>query len=305
MAPVGQVLGRELFSKTKMCKFHRAGKCAKGEQCPWAHDPSELQAAPDLRCTKLCKELIATGQCTNPDCNFAHNKEEWRTAACATDAVTHSASTDHVPAKKISVSKALDVGKTSTMETSTMDVPKSVPSSLRSDAPGFIPMNFNAEAPALVPMRLPLGLQGCAPYSLGYPSLHRQETESDGSSTHDIKLDGDTPISQILALSLAPKQKSSPPMFSPPPGLERCTPYSPTLGYTGFHRAESVSDSSSNDGMKQMDGNTPISEILAMSTSLDKRSSNRQHLKTDFASFSTAGSLADLLLSPEETPLLY
>jgi len=211
MAPVGQVLGRDLFSKTKMCKFHRAGKCAKGRQCPWAHDPSELQVAPDLRCTKICKELISTGQCTNVDCKFAHTKEEWRTVARTGHGVTQNIQTDlsqrnPVPATKISVSKAIDAGQTSYVH-----VPDFVPPSFGADTPGFVPLNFAAEEPAFVPMLLPPpGLQDCKAYyrSWGYPSLPHDENESDSSSTEDMKIDGDTPISQILALSLAPKERS-------------------------------------------------------------------------------------------------
>jgi len=212
MAPVGQILGRELFSKTKMCKFYRVGKCTKGSQCPWAHDPAELQVAPDLRRTKICKELISTGRCTSADCNFAHSKEEWRTVARTGDGATHNIQTDPsqpnlVSAAKIPVSNAIDAGQTSYVH-----VPDFVPSSLSAAMPGFVPMNFAAEEPAFVPMLSPPpGLQGCEAYcsSWGYPSLLQEDTESDSSSTEDMKIDGNTPISQILALSLAPKKMSS------------------------------------------------------------------------------------------------
>eukprot|EP00930_Biecheleria_cincta_P019467 TRINITY_DN1484_c0_g2_i1.p1 TRINITY_DN1484_c0_g2~~TRINITY_DN1484_c0_g2_i1.p1 ORF type:complete len:238 (-),score=42.52 TRINITY_DN1484_c0_g2_i1:577-1290(-) len=215
MAPVGQVLGWELFSKTKMCKFHRAGKCSKGTQCPWAHDPSELQTAPDLRCTKLCKELISTGRCTTADCRFAHSKEEWRTVPRAGHGVTHKILTNlsqqnPVPAVKIFVGKAIDAGQTSKVRMRDF-----VPPPLSADAPGFFPMNFAAEEPAFVSMvSPPPGLQGSQAYSPrwgypGYPSFPPGDSESDSSSTHDTKIDGDTPILHILALSLAPKQRSS------------------------------------------------------------------------------------------------
>eukprot|EP00930_Biecheleria_cincta_P019468 TRINITY_DN1484_c0_g3_i1.p1 TRINITY_DN1484_c0_g3~~TRINITY_DN1484_c0_g3_i1.p1 ORF type:complete len:243 (-),score=46.62 TRINITY_DN1484_c0_g3_i1:523-1251(-) len=216
MAPVGQVLGRELFSKTKMCKFDRAGKCAKGRQCPWAHDPSELRTVPDLRCTKLCKELISTGRCTKADCSFAHNKEEWRTVPRAGDGVAHKILTNlsqqnPVPAVKISVSKAIDAGQISKVR-----VPDFVPPVLSADAPGFVPMNFAAAEPAFVPMvSPPPGLQdGQQAYSpswgyQGYPSFSPADSEFDSSSSHETKIDGDTPISQILALSLAPKARFS------------------------------------------------------------------------------------------------
>jgi len=68
------------FSKTKLCRFELLGMCAKGTQCPFAHGGLEMKPLPDLRCTKLCKELISTGQCNLPGCTFAHNREELRAA---------------------------------------------------------------------------------------------------------------------------------------------------------------------------------------------------------------------------------
>jgi hypothetical protein len=70
----------EQLTKTKMCRFAPLGKCTKGAACPFAHNRLELTVQPDLRCTKLCKELLQTGQCTNrKNCCYAHNKEELRT----------------------------------------------------------------------------------------------------------------------------------------------------------------------------------------------------------------------------------
>lgn len=34
-----------------------------------------------MRCTKLCRELLATGQCTDPGCMYAHSKHELRNAS--------------------------------------------------------------------------------------------------------------------------------------------------------------------------------------------------------------------------------
>lgn len=69
------------FSKTKMCKFEILGMCAKGEECPFAHGNTELNALPDLRRTKLCKLLIRSGVCTMPDCTYAHSREELRSSS--------------------------------------------------------------------------------------------------------------------------------------------------------------------------------------------------------------------------------
>lgn len=69
------------FSKTKLCRFELLGICAKGPECPFAHGQTELKALPDLRCTKLCRELLSTGQCTTLGCSYAHTKQELRSAA--------------------------------------------------------------------------------------------------------------------------------------------------------------------------------------------------------------------------------
>jgi hypothetical protein len=66
------------FSKTKMCKFFRVGKCTKGTQCPFAHQQCDLRKQPDLRCTKFCQAFIDQGVCLDPRCTFAHSKEELR-----------------------------------------------------------------------------------------------------------------------------------------------------------------------------------------------------------------------------------
>jgi len=67
-----------IFSKTKMCKFHILGMCAKGDGCKFAHHKDELNPVPDLSRTKLCKTLISTGSCEDPHCSYAHSREELR-----------------------------------------------------------------------------------------------------------------------------------------------------------------------------------------------------------------------------------
>jgi len=68
----------QVFSRTKMCKFHILGVCTKGEDCHFAHIRDDLELLPDLYRTKLCKTLINTGKCDDPNCQYAHNKEEMR-----------------------------------------------------------------------------------------------------------------------------------------------------------------------------------------------------------------------------------
>lgn len=66
------------LAKTKMCKFHSVGKCAKGPHCPFAHTSVELRPTPDLRKTKLCMTMKQTGRCDDEKCTFAHSKKELR-----------------------------------------------------------------------------------------------------------------------------------------------------------------------------------------------------------------------------------
>lgn len=66
------------FRKTTMCKFEIMGLCRKGAQCPYAHDPAELQKRPDLSCTKICPEFTKTGRCSQADCSYAHSADELR-----------------------------------------------------------------------------------------------------------------------------------------------------------------------------------------------------------------------------------
>ncbi|KAF4677766.1 hypothetical protein FOL47_010359 [Perkinsus chesapeaki] len=72
---------REVFSKTRMCKFYLRGQCKHGSDCGYAHDWSELRQAPDLRKTKMC-QLYRKGQCPNgADCAYAHSRDELRATA--------------------------------------------------------------------------------------------------------------------------------------------------------------------------------------------------------------------------------
>ncbi|EER10779.1 hypothetical protein Pmar_PMAR000823 [Perkinsus marinus ATCC 50983] len=47
--PGGGVPHRELYRKTRMCKYFLQGYCVHGDQCDHAHDVSELRHLPDMR----------------------------------------------------------------------------------------------------------------------------------------------------------------------------------------------------------------------------------------------------------------
>lgn len=67
----------DFLHKTEMCKFYPKGKCTRGEECNFAHDPSELKVKPDLLKTRLCRSFIKSGFCRSAaDCKFAHGLHE-------------------------------------------------------------------------------------------------------------------------------------------------------------------------------------------------------------------------------------
>jgi hypothetical protein len=57
--------------------YHLQGVCQFGDSCAFAHACDELQGAPDLRKTRLCKTFV-DGRCEDPNCPFAHTEEELR-----------------------------------------------------------------------------------------------------------------------------------------------------------------------------------------------------------------------------------
>lgn len=67
-----------IFLKTTLCRFHVQGMCKRGKSCNFAHTQSEMRQLPDLFRTKRCKPFVETGICNNPDCRFAHHRNERR-----------------------------------------------------------------------------------------------------------------------------------------------------------------------------------------------------------------------------------
>lgn len=73
---------KELFFKTRVCKFYAAGRCKRGKNCTFAHGDTKVQPLPDFYKTRLCATLLRTGQCLNGDqCGYAHSKADIRDSA--------------------------------------------------------------------------------------------------------------------------------------------------------------------------------------------------------------------------------
>merc|ERR1719364_78736 len=68
---------QQLF-KTEMCKFFMQGRCDSGDNCSYAHSPSDLRIKPNLEKTSKCKNIIKFGVCNDESCRFAHSKTEMR-----------------------------------------------------------------------------------------------------------------------------------------------------------------------------------------------------------------------------------
>lgn len=262
-----------------MCRFYRMGKCAKGMQCPWAHEASELKEVPDLRRTRLCKDLITKGRCTKANCNFAHSKAECRSVMHDADRMTVSAvlsGRNSTRGVESSISKDAKAA-----QTHAVDVPESVPVKFNADAPEFIPDRFASEVPAFVPM-----LTASPEVSVDAPEFIPEHFDSE-------------------APAFLPMPSLPPGLPTPPPGLEDYASYSPSWGYPSSSQGESESDCSSHDDIKtediKLDGNTPIADILAL-FSLPKHTFPNPQMSAanKLASISTAGSLVDLHFFPEE-----
>eukprot|EP00928_Gymnodinium_smaydae_P040232 TRINITY_DN27312_c0_g1_i1.p1 TRINITY_DN27312_c0_g1~~TRINITY_DN27312_c0_g1_i1.p1 ORF type:complete len:441 (-),score=57.24 TRINITY_DN27312_c0_g1_i1:84-1406(-) len=68
--------------KTKMCKFHLAGRCSRGRACTFAHDELELRPQLNLFRTRPCAAFMRRGSCNEGEsCRFAHGKQELRQPA--------------------------------------------------------------------------------------------------------------------------------------------------------------------------------------------------------------------------------
>jgi len=71
--------GSQVLDKTKMCKFHARGRCARGKACSFAHGVDELLTAPNLHKTQLCADFARDGQCRRgARCKFAHGVGQLR-----------------------------------------------------------------------------------------------------------------------------------------------------------------------------------------------------------------------------------
>mmetsp|Transcript_81612 Transcript_81612/g.257386 ORF Transcript_81612/g.257386 Transcript_81612/m.257386 type:complete len:384 (-) Transcript_81612:205-1356(-) len=80
MSDESAVASHPIFHKTKMCKFHLMGKCARSAGCLFAHGDEELQPMPNFHRTRMCPDLCETGRCDKGfACTYAHSTKELRT----------------------------------------------------------------------------------------------------------------------------------------------------------------------------------------------------------------------------------
>lgn len=152
------------FGKTKMCKFHIQGKCAKGINCSFAHGSDEMEVSPDLYRTQLCMALFKTGKCKDSEnCKYAHTREQLRAlpgGSDKTEKVFHGKSNNRLTTQK-------NAGHNQSGYTNTT-LPKNLPTS-RTTTPPSSPPQPPAIAPgvwlAAVPipvLQLPAGMDVAA-----------------------------------------------------------------------------------------------------------------------------------------------
>eukprot|EP00425_Heterocapsa_triquetra_P042515 CAMPEP_0195072072 /NCGR_PEP_ID=MMETSP0448-20130528/15737_1 /TAXON_ID=66468 /ORGANISM="Heterocapsa triquestra, Strain CCMP 448" /LENGTH=191 /DNA_ID=CAMNT_0040104011 /DNA_START=94 /DNA_END=666 /DNA_ORIENTATION=+ len=68
-----------------MCRFFLDGRCAKGEDCTYAHGVDKLRMRPDFTKTTICREWLQ-GQCgrSSLECKFAHGEHDLRAVGSTT-----------------------------------------------------------------------------------------------------------------------------------------------------------------------------------------------------------------------------
>lgn len=84
---------KDVYSKTRMCKFHLAGRCTRGQACSFAHSATDMQPLPDFFRTRLCPDFLKQGTCSKEDsCSYAHSPAQLRAPA---PAASNNVRSDH------------------------------------------------------------------------------------------------------------------------------------------------------------------------------------------------------------------
>eukprot|EP00811_Abedinium_folium_P001278 NODE_11168_length_1303_cov_6.784864.p1 GENE.NODE_11168_length_1303_cov_6.784864~~NODE_11168_length_1303_cov_6.784864.p1 ORF type:complete len:356 (+),score=50.25 NODE_11168_length_1303_cov_6.784864:146-1213(+) len=89
-----------IYKRTRICVYYESGTCRHGSNCTYAHGREELQPQTNLSCTKFCRAMQLKGECSDPNCRYAHTKKErrrlpssirWRVPQRAADTDRHDA----------------------------------------------------------------------------------------------------------------------------------------------------------------------------------------------------------------------
>jgi hypothetical protein len=87
---------KDLFCKTKLCKFYAVGRCKQGRRCSFAHGNKNIAPMPDFYHTRMCPSFVDTGFCKNGDsCSYAHDQRDLRTGV--TKATSNGANLAYLP----------------------------------------------------------------------------------------------------------------------------------------------------------------------------------------------------------------
>lgn len=65
-----------VFSQIPSLSTSRQSRCLRGSGCKYAHGDDERHAEPDLTKTALCRKMLSGGECKDPNCTYAHTRDE-------------------------------------------------------------------------------------------------------------------------------------------------------------------------------------------------------------------------------------
>lgn len=165
------------FHKTTLCAFHQQGKCKRGAACHFAHGELELQPLPNLYRTKLCPRLLSSGTCPDPDCRYAHNREELRKIpAWAASYVGEGADSEDPP---VSEMPAPDLASEDALDGSLMA--EKATTAVRLDADALSRVEVRVKNTFLTVDELPDMSPPPIPRTRTMPNLTAQDCSNDGA----------------------------------------------------------------------------------------------------------------------------
>lgn len=171
-----------------MCRYYNLGQCRYGQDCPFAHDESELSVPPDLTKTTMCEAWVA-GNChrSSEKCPYAHGEEELR--------VTPAFSSSVLCKRRSTKEDEFDNDED-------YDQAQMLPQDLLSSSPGSPWSNVNASMPSF-------NLQGMAEADADRGFSPPRRGKGKGKGKGKAKKDSSGPVVNIAEHLEAARQRNS------------------------------------------------------------------------------------------------